>query len=48
MSIKYHVFCAILCADLRKKVDPTIDIYIARSSRAKHLTCHRDISVKFV
>ena len=48
MSIKYHLFCATLFADLRKKVDPTIDIYIAKSSRAIHLTCCRDISVKFV
>ena len=48
MSIKYHMFCVTLCADLRKKVDPAIDIYIAKSSRAIYLTCHGDISLKFV
>ena len=40
MSIKYHIFCVILCADLRKKFDPTIEIYIARSSGAIYLACH--------
>ena len=39
MSITYHVFCAILCPDLKRKIDPTIDIYITKSSRAIHLTC---------
>ena len=48
MSIKYLVFCVTICADLRKKVGPTIDIYIVKSSRAIHLTCCRDISVKLV
>ena len=32
MSIKYYVFYLTLCADLRKKVDLTIEIYIAKSS----------------
>ena len=48
MSIKYLVFCVTICADLRKKVGPTIDIYIAKSSRAIHLTCCRGISVELV
>ena len=42
------MFCVTLCADLRKNIDPTIDIYIATSSRAIHLTCCRDIGVKFL
>ena len=42
------MFCVTLCADLRKNVDPTIDIYIAMSSRAIHLTCCRNIGVKFL
>ena len=48
MSIKYYVFYLTQCTDLRKKVDPTIEIYIAKSSIAIHLTYCRDISVKFV
>lgn len=47
MSLKYHVFCITLCADLRKIGDNTIDIDIAKSNRAIHLTCCRDISIKF-
>ena len=48
MSIKYYVFYITQCTDLRKKVDPTIEIYIAKSSIAIHLTYCRDISVKFL
>ena len=48
MSIKYYVFYLTQCTDLRKKVDPTIEIYIAKSSIATHLTYCRDISVKFL
>ena len=38
-------FCVTLCADLRKKVDPSTGIYIVKSSRAIHLTCRRDTTL---